>query len=99
LRSRALLSELNYEAEFFYGDGFKGVPSYAPFDRILITAAAPKIPDDLLDQLKIGGIMVIPVGGSAGQKMLRIEKTGENQYDKSEHGSFIFVPMLKGKAN
>lgn len=99
LRARTLLNELEYDVEFFYGDGFKGVPSYAPFDRILITAAAPEVPQELIDQLRTGGIMVIPVGSSSGQKMLRIKKTGENVFERSEHGSFIFVPMLKGKAN
>jgi protein-L-isoaspartate(D-aspartate) O-methyltransferase len=99
LRARGLLNELGYDAEFFYGDGYKGVPSYAPYDKILITAAAPEIPQDLLDQLKIGGKMVIPLGGSAGQRMLKIEKTGENDYQRTEHGSFVFVPLIKGKAN
>ncbi len=97
LSSRTLLTELGYSIEFFYGDGYKGVSSYAPYDRILITAGAPEIPEDLLSQLKIGGIMVVPVGGSGGQKMLKIYKKGEHDYEQSEHGSFIFVPMLKGK--
>ena len=61
LRARTLLSELGYNIEFFYGDGYKGVPSYAPFDKILITAGAPEIPEELLKQLKVGGMMVIPV--------------------------------------
>ncbi len=99
LRSRSLLTELEYDVEFFYGDGFKGVPSYAPYDRILITAAAPEIPRELMSQLKPCGIMVIPVGGTSGQEMLKIKKTGDDDYERSEHGSFIFVPMLKGKAN
>lgn len=99
LKARSLLSELGYNAEFFYGDGYKGVPSYAPYDKILITAAAPEIPGDLLDQLKIGGKMVIPFGGNAGQRMLRIVKTGESDYERTEHGSFVFVPLVKGKAN
>lgn len=97
LRSRILLSELGYRAEFFYGDGYKGVPSYSPFDKILITAAAPEIPVDLTSQLRIGGIMVVPVGGSGGQNMLKLVKTGENSFKRSEHGAFVFVPMLKGK--
>ncbi len=97
LNARALLTELGYSIEFFYGDGYKGVPSYAPFDRILITAGAPEIPEVLLKQLKVGGIMVVPLGGSEGQKMLKIFKKGEQEYERSEHGSFIFVPMLKGK--
>ena len=97
LNARALLAELGYSIEFFYGDGYKGVPSYAPFDRILITAGAPEIPEALLKQLKIGGVMVVPLGGSGGQKMLKIIKKDEHEYERSEHGSFIFVPMLKGK--
>ncbi len=97
LKARALLTELGYNVEFFYGDGYKGMPSYAPYDRILITAAAPEIPENLLDQMKTGGTMVVPVGGTGGQKMLKINKKGKGDYEKSEHGSFIFVPMLKGK--
>ncbi|MFW5821205.1 MAG: protein-L-isoaspartate(D-aspartate) O-methyltransferase [Bacteroidota bacterium] len=97
LRARALLTELGYNIEFFYGDGYMGVPSYAPFDKILITAGAPEVPKELYKQLKIGGTMVIPVGGTSGQKMLKISKTEEEKYEHSEHGSFIFVPMVKGK--
>jgi protein-L-isoaspartate(D-aspartate) O-methyltransferase len=97
LRARTMLTEIGYNAEFFYGDGYKGVPSYAPYDRILITAAPPDIPNDLLKQLKPGGIMVLPVGGASGQKMLKIRKKSEEEFEKSEHGSFIFVPMIKGK--
>lgn len=97
LDARALLTDIGYRIEFFYGDGYKGIPSYAPYDRILITAGAPEVPQDLLNQLKVGGKMVIPVGGTGGQKMLKIIKKGEHEYEQSEHGSFIFVPMLKGK--
>jgi len=99
LRSRALLTELNYHAHFFYGDGYQGVPSYAPFDRILITAAAPEIPQTLLDQLKIGGELVVPLGGRRSQKMMKIVKESGKEYSRSEHGNFVFVPMLKGKVN
>ena len=99
LKSRALLTDLGYKVEFYFGDGFKGVPAYAPYDRVLITAAAPEIPEELLLQLKVGGIMVVPYGGSAGQKMIKIVKKEENKYERSEHGSFIFVPMLKGKSS
>ena len=97
LKARSFLPELGYQIEFFYGDGYKGIPSYAPYDRILITAAAPEIPEILLKQLKTGGIMVAPVGGYGGQRMLKISKTAENEYQQSEHGSFVFVPMIKGK--
>jgi len=83
--------------KFFYGDGFEGLPSYAPFDKIIITAAAPFIPPKLVEQLKIGGMMVIPVDEGSHQRMLRITKlaNGELQEEAFEH--FSFVPMLTGK--
>lgn len=81
----------------FYGDGYKGLPSYAPFDKIIITAAAPYIPDVLLDQLKNGGIMVAPVGGDEGQKMMLITKDKKGNITQKEMGDFSFVPMLQGK--
>lgn len=97
LEAQKTLSPLNYKPIYFYGDGYEGVPSYAPFDRILVTAAAPEIPQKLLDQLAIGGILVIPEGDSAGQKMIRIQRVAEKDYQKSEHGHFSFVPLLRGK--
>lgn len=83
----------------FYGDGYKGLPSYAPFDKIIITAAAPYIPEDLLQQLKPGGIMVAPVGDENGQKMMRITKDKEGNIKEETLGDFSFVPMLQGKNN
>lgn len=83
--------------KMFFGDGFEGKPSFAPYDRILITAAAPEIPNKLLDQLKVGGMMVIPLGEGAVQRMLRITKVGEREFEKEEFEDFKFVPMLKGK--
>jgi protein-L-isoaspartate(D-aspartate) O-methyltransferase len=97
LKSQILLTSLNYRLQFFYGDGYQGLPTYGPFDRILITAAAPEIPLKLLEQLKVGGRLVVPVGGSNAQVMTLIEKPGETEYKTTEHGSFIFVPMLGGK--
>jgi protein-L-isoaspartate(D-aspartate) O-methyltransferase len=99
LKAQMLLTRLdhNYRIKFFYGDGYQGLPTYGPFDRILITAAAPDIPDKLLQQLKIGGRLVIPVGRQDSQVMTLIEKKGENEFIKTEHGSFVFVPMLGGK--
>jgi len=96
-KTRILLRELNYNPKLFYGDGYKGLPTFAPFDKILITAGAPEIPKELLNQLKINGLMVIPVGGSEGQKMIKIKKIADNEFEKSEHGDFAFVPMLKNK--
>lgn len=98
LKSQSILSELGYKARFFYGDGYEGIPSYAPYDRILVTAGAPDVPEKLFSQLAVGGIMVIPVGGSAGQKMIKIVKNSESEFNRTEHGNFAFVPLLKGKS-
>lgn len=95
--AQALLPTLGYHPHFFYGDGFEGLPTYAPFDRIMITAATETIPEKLLQQLKVGGKMVLPMGGRHTQVMILVEKTKENDYITSEHGAFVFVPMLKGK--
>jgi protein-L-isoaspartate(D-aspartate) O-methyltransferase len=81
----------------FYGDGFVGLPSYAPFDKIIITAAAPFIPPKLVEQLKPGGIFVLPVGDDKGQKMLKITKDKNGTVHEEELGDFLFVPMLEGK--
>ena len=89
--------------KFFYGDGYEGLPTYAPFDRVIITAAAPEIPEKLIDQLKPGGMMVIPLGIGDVQQMMRITKLsagsgGENGALKEEvFDHFSFVPMVEGK--
>src|ERR1044072_695974 len=82
---------------FFYGDGYEGLPTFAPFDKVLVTAAAPQIPEKLLKQMKIGGMMVIPVGAQEVQRMLRITKKGEDEYEQETFDNFSFVPMLAGK--
>ena len=97
VKSQALLGKLGYNVRFFYGDGYEGVPAYAPYDKILITAGAPDIPEKLVQQLKPGGIMVLPMGGSMGQSMVKLVKEDQNNYSITKHGAFIFVPMLKGK--
>jgi len=97
LCSKNLLESLGYRVSFFYGDGYQGLPTYGPFDRILITAAAPAIPDKLLEQLKSGGRLVVPLGVTGSQTMTLVVKTGEGEYTTTEHGSFVFVPMLGGK--
>lgn len=95
----ALLHDLGYTGiQTFYGDGFEGLPTFAPFDKIIITAGASEIPEKLLKQLKIGGVMVIPYGSSS-QKMMRITRRDEKNYDSEEFGDFTFVPLLHGKAN
>lgn len=82
---------------FFYGDGFKGLPQYAPFDKILVTAAAPFVPQPLLDQLKPEGILVIPVDEGDAQRMKRIIKKADGRLIEELYDVFRFVPMLKGK--
>ena len=83
--------------EFFYGDGYKGLPNYAPFDKILVTAAAPEIPEPLVKQLKPGGRMVIPVNNDKhSQTMYIIEKNEQGEVTSNTGADFLFVPMLKG---
>ncbi len=98
VKSQRLLGELGYKIHFFYGDGYAGLPAYAPFDKILVTAGASNIPEALVKQLKIGGRMVIPVGEGANQEMLLIIKKSDTETDVTRHGTFLFVPFLKGKA-
>lgn len=84
--------------QFFYGDGYEGLPHYAPFDKILITAAAPEIPPQLIDQLKVGGVLVMPFGEPGTvQRMMRFRKSINGGLDKELFDLFSFVPMLKGK--
>ena len=83
----------------FYGDGFEGLPSYAPFDKIIITCGAPFIPPKLIAEMKPNGIMVIPVGEGDKQKMLRVTKDANGKVQEEEMGNFSFVPMLQGKNN
>ena len=81
-----------------FGDGFKGAPRFAPFDKIIITAGATEIPQSLLDQLKDGGIMVVPAGSGDSKLMYKITKQGD-KIVKEEHGQYRFVPMLQGVNN
>lgn len=83
--------------KFFYGDGFEGLPTYAPFDRVIITAAAPEIPQKLIQQLKPGGMMVIPLGAGDMQQMMRITKLENGSLKEEVFDYFSFVPMLGGK--
>ncbi|MBI5538705.1 MAG: protein-L-isoaspartate(D-aspartate) O-methyltransferase [Bacteroidia bacterium] len=95
--TQVLLAKLNYRPQLFYGDGYLGQPTYSPFDKIIITAGAPYIPEPLKQQLKIGGRMVVPVGDKA-QKMILLIKKDENNFEVTEHGVFQFVPLLQGKS-
>ncbi len=81
----------------FFGDGFLGLPTYAPFDKILITAAAPFVPPKLLAQLKPGGCMVLPLGEGDVQRMQRITLNADGTTTTESFANFSFVPMLEGK--
>ena len=83
--------------KFFYGDGFEGLTSFMPFDKIIITAAAPFIPPKLIEQLKPGGMMVIPLDEGEVQRMLRITKNTDGTLKEESFEEFSFVPMLTGK--
>ncbi len=99
-RTKEILEQLHFRVKTFLGDGFEGLPNYAPFDRILITAGAPFIPPKLVDQLKSGGLMVIPIDNAeGGQTMLRVIKNADGSLKQEEFGSFKFVPMLTGTAS
>lgn len=91
--TRTFLPQMGYKPYFFYGDGSKGLPSKAPFDKIIVTAGAPVIPTALTAQLAEGGILVIPVGDREKQKMVRIRKKGDSLV-KEEFDNFAFVPLL-----
>ena len=94
-KTKKLLSKLNYQSyNIFYGDGYKGLDEKQPFDKILVTAGAEEIPKKLLIQLKVGGIMVIPVGKNV-QEMIVVKRISKLKFEKENHGSFKFVPLLK----
>lgn len=96
-KSKAIFKKLNYKPKLqTYGDGYKGLPQWAPFDKIIVTAGAPFVPQPLLDQLKNGGVLVIPVGDDT-QTMKRIIKKSENEIAEEDHGAFKFVPLLVDK--
>ncbi len=98
-RTSKFLPQIGYPTiKTFFGDGYLGLPSFGPFDKMIVTAAAPFIPDALLEQLKIGGILVIPVGPDDVQIMTTVTRTGEATFKKAEFGKFRFVPMLEDKA-
>lgn len=98
LKAKRMLNELGYFPKLFFGDGYKGLPAFATFDKIIITAAAPYIPEDLKSQLKVGGMMVIPLGEGESQKMQRLIKKSETEFVVEEYGDFSFVPMLQNKS-
>lgn len=100
-KTKEILEQLPYRVKTFLGDGFEGLPTYAPFDRVIITAGAPDIPEALIDQMKTKAIMVIPMDNpdGDGQTMLRITKLEDGTLKKESFGGFKFVPMLKEIGN
>jgi len=99
LNAKKLLHNIGLKGiQFFHKDGYKGLPEFAPFDKILVTAAAKDIPQDLLDQLQIGGKLVIPVGDET-QTMMRITKKAGGTFHKEQFDRFKFVPFLSGLEN
>lgn len=98
LNKSFILRNKYHSIKFFYGDGFEGLPTFAPFDKVIITAAAPFIPPKLIEQLKPGGKMVIPVDDNGSQKMMRITKNADGTLDEETFSDFSFVPMLKGRS-
>jgi len=97
-RTRNLLPRMGYKMHFFLGDGSKGISSHAPYDKIIVTAGAPTVPETLMAQLKIGGTLVIPVGDEKSQQMVTILKIGENDYERHVLDTFRFVPLVGERA-
>ena len=98
-KTKEFLPELGYNCNFYYGDGYKGLEQFAPFDKIIVTCGAPTIPEDLIQQLKVGGRMVAPIGKGGIQVMNLVEKISETETKITTHGEFSFVPMLNDKTN
>lgn len=99
-KTKLFLPYIGYKnAKLIFGDGYKGLPQFAPFDKIIVTAGAPYIPNDLLIQLKVGGIMVIPIGDGENQEMNILKKTGTSSFEKQVIGQFKFVPLLQNRTS
>lgn len=98
-KTKNLLGVCQSTARLFLGDGYKGLPAFAPFDKIIVTAGAPFIPEPLVQQLKRGGRMVIPVGDESGQVMTLVYKTQTGETEVTEYNKFSFVPLLENTEN
>ncbi len=94
LKTKRFLPKMGYTPQFYYGDGSKGIPTQAPFDKIIVTAGAPTVPASLIKQLKRNGILIIPVGNNKKQKMVKLTKASENKLIKKAFDNFSFVPLL-----
>ncbi len=93
--SKILLGKMGYKPHLVYGDGYKGIPAFAPYDRVIITCAVPVLPEELLLQLKPGGLLVMPYGEGEVQQMMLIEELPDGTFKSELHGNFSFVPMLE----
>ena len=96
-KTKEFLPKIGYKCQFFYGDGYKGLATLAPFDKIIITCGASEIPNVLINQLKIGGKLVAPIGSGNIQEMKLLEKISDTENRITTHGKFLFVPMLSNK--
>ena len=96
VRAKSILELMKYNPKCFFGDGYKGLPTYSPFDKIIITCGAKTIPTELISQMKIGGVLVSPIGDET-ETMQRITKISEKELSKEKFGDFKFVPMLEDK--
>ena len=97
--AKLFLNQNNYRAQLFFGDGFLGKKVFAPFDSVIVTCGAPYVPEELKNQLKIGGRLVIPVGQGDVQQMTLIQRLSNSDYKETIYGEFKFVPMLKNINN
>ncbi|MDG1261880.1 MAG: protein-L-isoaspartate(D-aspartate) O-methyltransferase [Flavobacteriales bacterium] len=97
-KTSPLIKSLGYRPNLYYGDGYKGKAAFAPFDKIIVTCGAPFVPEALLEQLKVGGKLIIPVGEGATQVMFELQRTSERDFTRKEHGDFAFVPMLTNRS-
>jgi protein-L-isoaspartate(D-aspartate) O-methyltransferase len=97
--AKLFLNQNNYRAQLFFGDGFLGKKVFAPFDSVIVTCGAPYVPEELKDQLNVGGRLVIPVGEGDVQQMMLIQRLSDSDYKETIHGEFKFVPMLKNINN
>lgn len=97
-KTKKLFQELQLKPRLFYGDGTKGLPAFAPFDKIICTAGSPGIPQTLLAQMQIGGKMVIPVGDENAQKMNLVTRVNEKEFHTEVLDSFRFVPLIGEQA-
>jgi len=94
-KAKKIIHQLNFYPRLAFGDGYKGMPAFAPFDKVIVTCGAPEIPELLIQQLKVGGMLVIPIGEGDEQIMKRITKISETDLKEETFGTFKFVPMLE----